>query len=61
MGSRTLICLGRRTVQRDDDHHGGEGTEGHGHGKEGARVLEQGIHFASLRFSRWENGAGIPR
>ena len=40
MGSRTLVCLGRGTVQGDEKRHGGEGTEGHCHGKEGARVLQ---------------------
>ncbi len=42
MGSCTLICLGRRTVQGDENQHGGEGTERHCHGKEGARVLQYG-------------------
>lgn len=42
VGSSPLICLGRGTVQGEENQHGGEGAEGHGHGEEGARALEQG-------------------
>jgi hypothetical protein len=42
VGSCTLIWLRRGTVQGEENQHGGEGTEGHCQGKEGARVLQYG-------------------
>ena len=54
MGSGTLICLGRCAMHGDECQHGGEGTERHGHGKEGAWVLQYGqwSPFAALSGSR---------
>jgi hypothetical protein len=53
VGSCTLIGLRRRTVQDDENQHGGEGTERHCQGKEGARVLQdaQWIRFVALSFA----------
>ena len=38
----TFICLGRRTVEGDVDRNGGEGTQRHRHGQEGAGLSEYG-------------------
>src|SRR5687767_7248830 len=47
MGCGTLICLRRGAVQCDVNEHNGEGTEGHCHGEERARMLQHGarLHF----------------
>jgi hypothetical protein len=42
VSSCTLIRLGRRTVECQENQYDGEGTEGHCHGKESARVLQNG-------------------
>jgi len=55
MGSCTLVCLGRRTVQGEENQDRGQRTEGHRQGKEGARALQYGqrVHIATERFRGW--------
>ena len=49
MGSRTLILLRRGTVEGEKDQYDGQGAEGHRHGKECARMLQDGksLHVAT--------------